>query len=105
MENKPTICIAPNAETRIVLMHAKAVQSMAQFYKDIQLALDIPSYFGSNLDALEEILDDLSWIKEPRTILIIYRSDLLLNALPSERESLLMVLTSCTNPAIDILFL
>ncbi len=105
MENKPHICIAPHAETRVVLMHAKAIQEMAQFYNDIQVGLQMPAYFGRNLDALEEILADLSWIEEPHTLLIIYRSELLLKPFPNERESLLLVLKECTNPALDILFL
>lgn len=105
MENKPQICIAPHAETRVVLMHGKAIQTLDQFYSDIQAALQIPAYFGQNLDALEEILADLSWIEEPHTLLIIYRSELLLKTLTNERESLLMVLKESTNPALDILFL
>jgi hypothetical protein len=47
----------------------------------------------------------LSWIEEPHTLLIIYRSELLLKPFPNERESLLLVLKECTNPALDILFL
>lgn len=105
MENKPHICIAPHAKTRVVLMHGKAIQAMDHFYNDIQIALQIPPYFGRNLDALEEILADLSWIKEPHTLLIVYRSELLLKSMPKERESLLLVLKESTNPALDILFL
>jgi RNAse (barnase) inhibitor barstar len=105
MENKPHIAIAPHAQTRVVLMHAKAIQTMAQFYTDIQVGLQIPAYFGRNLDALEETLADLMWIEEPHTLLIIYRSELLLKTLPNERESLLLVLKACNNPALDILFL
>lgn len=34
--------------------------------------LNFPSYFGWNWDALEECLRDLSWIEQPRRILLIH---------------------------------
>jgi RNAse (barnase) inhibitor barstar len=105
MEIKPAIRIAPHAQTRVVLMHAKAIQSMADFYTDLQVGLQIPPYFGRNLDALDEILADLGWIKEPHTLLILYRSELLLKELPLERDALILVLKECNNTALDILFL
>lgn len=105
MKTHPINKIAPHSNTRVILIHAKAIETLDDFYKDIQVALEIPDYFGYNLDALEEVLSDLSWIKEPHAILIIYRSELLLSHRSDERDSLISVLIECNNPSLDILFL
>lgn len=105
MKKKPAIRIAPHANARVVLMHAKAIQTMADFYSDLQSGLELPAYFGNNLDALDEVLSDLLWLKEPHTLLIIYRSELLLKDLPHERDALLLVLKENKNTALDVLFL
>ena len=105
MENTPAIKIGKNTQTRVVLIHAKGINSLADFYKDIELSLETPPYFGHNLDALDEILADLSWISEPSVVLIIYRSELLLQNNPNERDNLMEVLSSCSNPKLDVLFL
>lgn len=103
--SQPSINIAPHSQTRVILMHAKAVHTLNDFYKDILHSFEIPTYFGNNLDALEEVLSDLSWINERHTIFIIYRSELLLAQYPLERNNLFEVLNAISNPALDILFL
>lgn len=105
MENTPQIQIAPNAETKVIIMHGKALPTMEAFYGDIQYALQIPNYFGHNLDALDEVLHDLSWLAEKHIILIVYRSNLLCAHHKEERANLIALLTSCTNPKLDILLL
>lgn len=105
MSNKPQIHFASNAQTKVVVMHGKAISTLNDFYNDLQFALEIPSYFGHNLDALDEVLHDLSWLTEKHIILILYRSSLLCAEHKEDRSNLLSILTSCTNPKIDILLL
>jgi hypothetical protein len=105
MDNKTQIQIAPHAQSKVIVMHGKAIPTIEAFYKDLQIALQIPNYFGHNLDALDEVLHDLSWISEKHLILILYRSGLLCVHHKEDRANLLSLLTSCTNPKIDILLL
>lgn len=48
--------------------------SMKDFHEQIGLALKFPDYSGKNLDALDEMLNDLEWIKEEKVILYISNS-------------------------------
>ena len=105
MSNTPQIQFASNAQTKVIVMHGKAITTINDFYNDLQFALQIPSYFGHNLDALDEVLHDLSWLSEKHTILILYRSSLLCAHHKEDRNNLLSLLSSCTNPKIDILLL
>lgn len=105
MSNTPQIQFASNAQTKVIVMHGKAITTINDFYNDLQVALEIPPYFGHNLDALDEVLHDLSWLTEKHIILILYRSSLLCAEDKEDRSNLLSILTSCTNPKIDILLL
>lgn len=105
MDNTPQIKLAKHAQTKVIVMHGKAIPTLDAFYKDIQFSLQIPSYFGFNLDALDEVLHDLSWLSDKHIILIIYRSSLLCAQHEDDRDNLISVLSSCTNPKIDILLL
>lgn len=54
-------------------------------------ALDLPDYFGGNLDALYDCLTDLSWRNNPATVLMITGCDELRDAEPEGFDSLLEV--------------
>lgn len=105
MDNKPQIQVASHAQTKVVVMHGKAISTLSEFYNDLEYALQIPPYFGHNLDALDEVLHDLSWLTEKHIILILYRSNLLCAHHKEDRSNLLSLLTTCTNPKIDILLM
>lgn len=47
---------------------------MKAFYNKIAEALDFPDYFGHNLDSLDELLNDLQWIKENKIVIFIENS-------------------------------
>jgi len=44
--------------------------SRDDLFKALQDKLKLPNYFGHNWDALQECLEDLSWIKQRRVIII-----------------------------------
>jgi len=48
--------------------------SMKEFHEQIGLAMEFPDYSGKNLDALDEMLNDLEWIKQEKVILYIKNS-------------------------------
>jgi RNAse (barnase) inhibitor barstar len=53
----------PKAEkgTLIAVLDGLHIVSMAQFFSSIAKQLELPSYFGKNLDALFDCLCDFSW--------------------------------------------
>ena len=65
---KMTIDIVP--KTRYFFLDGSKIADKESFFKAIALAMDFPDYFGHNWDALRECLNDLSWIKEERKVLI-----------------------------------
>jgi RNAse (barnase) inhibitor barstar len=52
--------------------------TLQTFYFNIAQALQFPDYFTQNLDSINEILSDLSWIEEEQIVLFISNYELLL---------------------------
>ena len=48
--------------------------SMKDFHEQIGFAMQFPDYSGKNLDALDEMLNDLEWIKQEKVIIYINNS-------------------------------
>ena len=48
--------------------------SMKEFHEQIGIAMEFPDYSGKNLDALDEMLNDLEWIKQEKVIVYIKNS-------------------------------
>lgn len=49
--------------------------SIKDFHEQIGTALNFPDYSGKNLDALDEMLNDLEWIVEEKVIIYITNSN------------------------------
>ena len=49
------------------------------FFDEIAATLKFPDYFGHNLDALDECLSDLEWLRENGWVLVFLNADNLLN--------------------------
>ena len=49
--------------------------SMKDFLEQIGVAMKFPDYDGKNLDALDEMLNDLEWIREEKVIIYITNSN------------------------------
>jgi|688.fasta_scaffold267104_2 RNAse (barnase) inhibitor barstar len=65
-------------DTYIGFIDGEQCTTMDLFYDAIIRAMQLPDYFGRNLDALDEVLSDLSWIDYGVKFLIIQNSDELL---------------------------
>ncbi len=57
--------------TYLGIINGNASTTLDDFYKEIKTALQFPNYFGNNLDALDECLNDLSGIEEEDIVLLI----------------------------------
>ena len=62
LDNEPeTVSTEEQAgESGVVLLNLSGVSSKAEFYERIQEAMEVPDYFGNNLDALYDILTEIS---------------------------------------------
>jgi RNAse (barnase) inhibitor barstar len=59
---------------RIARIDGAKSTTLKAFYEQIAEALDFPDYFGHNLDSLDELMNDLQWIKEERILVFIHNS-------------------------------
>jgi hypothetical protein len=81
-------CDAP--EYGRVVRLSKGIKSKRELLDFLAEALEFPSYFGCNWDALDECLTDLSWI--PNDKIIIWHEDLPLINQPAEAKIYLEIL-------------
>jgi len=52
------------------VLDGAGITSRAAFFDAIAVALSFPTYFGRNLDALNDLLCDLSWLGPGRHVLV-----------------------------------
>lgn len=91
--------------TRYVFLDGFACKKLDRCYITLQEQLSIPGYFGKNLDALEEVLDDLDWIKEEKIKIIVSNTSFLLEHDPEKKNAFLDILHSSGNEKIEIIYL
>lgn len=90
---------------RYVFLDGMLCRNLDQCYDTLQEQLSFPDYFGRNLDALEEVLSDLEWIKEEKVKIIILNTEqLLINDL-KKRKAFLDILNSSDNKKIEVVYL
>jgi hypothetical protein len=63
-------------------------------FQEWAAALQFPSYFGNNWDALEECLIDLDWLNTRRTVVIVTQADALLPKSARDFTTLIDILLS-----------
>ena len=56
--------------TRDATLDVVAVEAEEKLFDSLSRALDFPQWFGRNWDALEDVLDDLSWRKGDGHVLV-----------------------------------
>lgn len=74
----------------IACIDGGTTQTWDDFFKEIGLAFNFPEYYGHNLHAFRDCINDLSWIEQDNYILIINNSDFLLKMgmLPDDHKYL-----------------
>src|SRR5438105_455599 len=73
-----------------------AARTKLQMLDAIAAALDFPAYFGRNLDALWDCLQDLSWLPEGRHVLVWAEPQVLRDADPRTYEVIRGILGKAT---------
>lgn len=61
--------IKDNART--VNINGREIVTVDEFIHELARQLDFPDYYSSSLDSLEELLNDLSWLKETRFAIVV----------------------------------
>jgi RNAse (barnase) inhibitor barstar len=64
--------------TFLAFIDGQKCSVISYFYEEISKALNFPDYFAPNFDALDECINDLSWIEEKEIMLLIFNYDDLL---------------------------
>jgi hypothetical protein len=85
----------PSEKTPIVVRRIRGhkAKSTATLFDEMAAALQFPSYFGENWNALDECLNDLEWLAGDAYLLVIERApDLLALESPAEFQSFFHVL-------------
>jgi RNAse (barnase) inhibitor barstar len=56
---------------KIAILDGQQAQTLEDFYTHIADSLVFPAHFGRNLDALDEMLNDLEWLPETHIVLVV----------------------------------
>ncbi len=91
--------------TRYVFIEGETNTTLEKCYATLQKQLSIPEYFGNNLDALEEIINDLEWIEEKQIVVIISATDLLLSDDESRKNDFLEILETSSLENFSLVYL
>jgi RNAse (barnase) inhibitor barstar len=89
---------------RYVLIDGNTCTQLTDCYTVLQQQLDIPDYFGKNLDALEEVLADLEWIPEEKIKIIILNPAVLLAEEVGKKNDFLSILNTCENERLQVIY-
>ena len=94
-----------HAESNMYLafLDGKHCQTIDQFHVKIAEAFQFPDYYGQNLDALDEMLNDLEWINQDYILLIIQRSHLWLSDDDELKADILQILSDVSSKSFEII--
>jgi RNAse (barnase) inhibitor barstar len=77
----------------VAVLNGSNCKSLQAFLKEIGRTFKFPSYYGRNLNALNDCLNDLSWINKPNYLLCIINSkDFLIKESNETKEHILQFL-------------
>jgi RNAse (barnase) inhibitor barstar len=81
--------------TRYVVINGYENDTLDKCYATLKQQLNFPDYFGNNLDALEDVMNDLEWVPEEKVVIIIlHLISLLKNEEEEKRESFFEIMES-----------
>ncbi len=91
--------------TRYVFVDGNANYTLEKCYTTLQTQLSIPDYFGHNLDALEEVMHDLDWIKEEKICIVIASEKALLQNETAFKNDFLEILETSSLENVSVVYL
>lgn len=91
--------------TRFVFIDGNANNTLEKCFATLHAQLSIPSYFGFNLDALEEVMNDLEWIDEEKITIIIANQTSLLQNEATKKADFLQILEQTEIENVEIVYL
>lgn len=83
-------------EFAVVALDLESVDDKHALLDALAAALDFPSTFGRNWDALADSLCDLSWLPAPGYLLMLDRANALREGAPEDFDTLLEILDDAT---------
>ncbi|MCF8326144.1 MAG: barstar family protein [Leadbetterella sp.] len=78
-------------EFSIIEIDASEVTSLREFYEVLAKAMHFPDYFGFNLDSLDELLNDLTWIEDEKLAIYFNNSEKFLEKERNETKILTLL--------------
>jgi len=81
-----------NEEYYIAVIDANDCRDKESFLRVIAMAFQFPAYYGQNLDALRECLNDLEWLDKPNYILLVKNAKEFLSEEPKEVRDKISIL-------------
>ena len=97
--------IHSNTDTITFIINGDACDDKFSFYETISQALNLPDYFGKNLDALEEILFDLDFIDQTYCQIIIFNYSHLMANERDYKQALQELLESIDSEFLEIILI
>lgn len=80
-------------KTLVANIDGQQVDTLEKFYQELNVQLKFPDDFGRNLDAFDEMINDLDWLDEPTIYLVFKNYDNFLSEENDEaREIILTIL-------------
>lgn len=95
----------PFLPLRSIYINAQACKTLHHLYTLLQSKYLLPQYFGNNLDALFDVLQDVDFFAQQHTEFIFYNQIHLLHDEPEQRTTLIDLFQTVTNPQISIMLL
>jgi RNAse (barnase) inhibitor barstar len=75
----------------VIEIDANEVATLREFYEVLAKAMHFPDYFGFNLDSLDELLNDLTWIEDEKLAVYFINSDKFLEKERNETKILTLL--------------
>jgi len=91
--------------TRYVFIDGLLCDTMEKIYSTLKTQLSLPDYFGNNLDALSDVLNDLGWIKEKKVKMIVINKEALLKNEKSKLKNFLSVLKDAGSKQLELVII
>lgn len=83
-----------NSKVRLVLIDCK-VRNVDELMRKLYEELEFPDYFGYNWNALNDCLQDFSWLKEDYVFFIIINKNYILLDEKNQKELFFLMFRAC----------